>query len=42
MRSLKGDLAQSEGGATHVVHPMAEGVSLDDSQRYGRLLEVCC
>ncbi|PRW57272.1 SWI SNF complex [Chlorella sorokiniana] len=40
VRSLKGDLAQSESGATHVVHPMAEGVSLDDSQRYARLLEV--
>ncbi len=40
VRSLKGDLAQSEGGATYVVHPMAEGVSLDDSQRYARMLEV--
>lgn len=40
VRSLKGDLAQSEGGATHVVHPMGEGVSLDDSQRYARVMEV--
>lgn len=41
VRSLKGEVAQSEGPAvTHVVHPLGAKGDPNDGQRYARTLEV--
>lgn len=41
VRALKGEVAQGEAGATHVVHPAGDGADpFDDSQPLARTLEV--